>query len=98
MIPPLLFIHFVENAFKYGVDSKNTPDIIFQFIKIPGGIAFKSSNKILQHNQPRVNEGIGLANIQRRLQLLYPNKHHLSINKNDQGYFEVILKLTTDED
>ncbi|MNR26013.1 hypothetical protein D3C85_1431990 [compost metagenome] len=47
---------------------------------------------------PRVNEGIGLANIQRRLQLLYPNKHHLSINKNDQGYFEVILKLTTDED
>ena len=98
MIPPLLFIHFVENAFKYGVDSKNTPDIIFQFIKIPGGIAFKSSNKILQHNHPRVNEGIGLANIQRRLQLLYPNKHHLSINKNDQGYFEVILKLTTDED
>lgn len=98
LIPPLLFIHFVENAFKYGVDSKNMPHIVFQFIKIPGGIAFKSRNKILQHTEPRVNEGIGLANIQRRLQLLYPNKHDLSIKKNDDGYFEVILKLTTDED
>jgi len=51
MIPPLLFIHFVENAFKYGVDSKNNPYIQFQFVDIPGGLIFKSVNKILQYTE-----------------------------------------------
>lgn len=97
LIPPLLFIHFVENAFKYGVDSKNSPEIKFQFAQIPGGIIFKSSNKILQHTELRTSEGIGLTNVQRRLQLLYPNRHDLSITKTDDGYFQVLLKLMTDE-
>ena len=98
MIPPLLFIHFVENAFKYGVDSQHAPDIQFQFREVPSGIVFTSRNKILQHIQPRPNEGIGLTNVRRRLQLLYPNRHDLSINRTEEGYFEVSLKLMTDED
>ncbi|CAM3531098.1 MULTISPECIES: sensor histidine kinase [Sphingobacterium] len=98
MIPPLLFIHFVENAFKYGVDSKNIPYIQFQFVDIPGGIAFKSVNKILLYTESRLNEGIGLTNVKRRLQLLYPNRHDLSIQRTTDGYFEVTLRLMTDED
>ncbi|PUV26148.1 MULTISPECIES: sensor histidine kinase [Sphingobacterium] len=98
MIPPLLFIHFVENAFKYGVDSKNIPNIQFQFIDIPGGLVFKSTNKILQYTEHRSNEGIGLTNVKRRLQLLYPNRHDLSIKRTADGYFEVALRLMTDED
>lgn len=98
MIPPLLFIHFVENAFKYGVNSKDAPYIKFQFIDIQGGLVFKSVNKILQHSKPPTNEGIGLANVKRRLQLLYPNRHDLSINRTADDYFEVALRLMTDED
>ncbi len=98
MVPPLLFIHFVENAFKYGVDSKKSPHIQFQFIAIPGGIIFKSVNKILQSTDPQANEGIGLTNVKRRLQLLYPNRHDLSIKRTADEYFEVTLKLMTDED
>ncbi|WP_333862156.1 sensor histidine kinase [Sphingobacterium sp.] len=98
MVPPLLFIHFVENAFKYGVDSKTAPQIAFHFKEIPGGIAFISRNAILQHTELKPNEGIGLTNVRRRLQLLYPNRHDLRITKTDAGDFEVTLKLMTDED
>ena len=95
-IEPLLFIHFVENAFKYGIDSKNAPDIHFEFKKIANGILFKSKNKILLKKTMIHNEGIGLTNIQRRLELLYPNKHELNIN-HSTDYFEVTLKLILDE-
>jgi LytS/YehU family sensor histidine kinase len=96
LIEPLLFIHFVENAFKYGIDSKNAPDITFEFRKIPKGILFSSQNKILLKKTMIDNEGIGLTNIQRRLELLYPNRHELIINTIDD-FFEVKLKLILDE-
>ncbi|WP_305953212.1 sensor histidine kinase [Emticicia oligotrophica] len=92
LIEPLLFIHFVENAFKYGIDSKNAPDIVFEFSTLPNGLTFYSKNKILLKKANIQNEGIGLTNIQRRLELLYPNKHELKITHNDE-YFEVNLKL-----
>lgn len=92
LIEPLLFIHFVENAFKYGIDSKNAPDISFEFNQISNGIAFHSKNKILLKKTTIQNEGIGLSNIQRRLELLYPDKHGLAISETDD-YFEVKLEL-----
>lgn len=98
LVPPLLFIHFVENAFKYGVDSKTPPQIQFLFKETKDGIEFVSRNKILRHTEPRPNEGIGLTNVRRRLQLLYPNRHDLRIHTTDAGDFEVTLKLMTDED
>jgi len=96
LIHPLLFIHFVENAFKYGIDSKTSPDIQFDFKPIAGGIQFRSRNRILLPGKNLSNEGIGLSNIKRRLALLYPQRHELRI-KQDAGYFEVILQLFIDE-
>ena len=95
-IEPMLFIHFVENAFKYGIDSKNAPEIAFELKMEAKELVFKSRNKILVRNSAIKNEGIGLANIQRRLQLLYPGRHSLSIDATED-YFEVILKLNPDE-
>lgn len=92
LIEPLLFIHFVENAFKYGIDSKNAPDISFEFSQIPNGISFHSKNRILLKKTNIQNEGIGLTNIQRRLELLYPDKHELTISETDD-YFKVKLEL-----
>ncbi|WP_341225832.1 histidine kinase [uncultured Arcticibacterium sp.] len=96
-IQPLLFIHFVENAFKYGVDSKNEPDIQFEISTADNTLTFSSRNKILVTSSNLSNEGIGLVNIKRRLELLYPNKYELAIN-NDYNYFEVIMKLQLHED
>lgn len=94
-IEPLLFIHFVENAFKYGIDSKNSPEITIMLEKTADGIHFRSRNKILSRNTTLENSGIGLTNIQRRLALLYPEKHQLTIS-DDGNYFEVNLFLNLD--
>ena len=91
-IEPLLFIHFVENAFKYGIDSKNPPHIFIEFSKTDKGIAFHAHNKILQQKTNIQNEGIGLSNIKRRLELLYPNKHRLTIQQSPE-FFTVDLDI-----
>lgn len=96
LIHPLLFIHFVENAFKYGVDSKTAPVIRFEFLNISGGIGFRSRNRILLPGTNRTNEGIGLNNIRRRLELLYPKRYTLRIEQED-GFFDVELNLFLDE-
>jgi LytS/YehU family sensor histidine kinase len=91
-IEPLLFIHFVENAFKYGVDSQHAPDILFSISKVSNGLLFESRNRILVKDSNLESSGIGLANIQRRLELLYPGRHHLSM-ENTGEYFLVKLSL-----
>ncbi|WDF70295.1 histidine kinase [Sphingobacterium oryzagri] len=96
LIHPLLFIHFVENAFKYGVDSKTEPSIRFAFINIAGGIGFRSHNRILSQGTAKTTDGIGLSNIRRRLELLYPNKYTLLIEQSN-GFFDVTLDLYLDE-
>lgn len=96
LIEPLLFIHFVENAFKYGIDGKNEPDIRFELKAIPKGISFVSKNKILNPKNTLESEGVGLVNIKRRLELMYFDRYELKIMEVD-NYFEVLLNLILDE-
>ena len=95
-IEPLLYIHFVENAFKYGIDSKNAPEIIFELDTHENQLVFKSKNKILNAGNQLENHGIGLSNIKRRLEILYADKHILETNI-ENGYFLVKLMLIMDE-
>lgn len=95
-IEPLLYIHFVENAFKYGIDSKNAPEISFSLDYNGKELTFESRNKILGATNQIENAGIGLSNIKRRLELLYSGKHVLETQKMDD-YFWVKLILTIDE-
>ncbi|WP_304234484.1 sensor histidine kinase [Jiulongibacter sediminis] len=95
-IAPLLFIHFVENAFKYGVDGKNTPEIKMQIEKTANGILFTCKNKILNPGNSLENEGVGIQNVKRRLDLLYPGRHQLEIEEKD-GYFKVAMQLEVNE-
>ncbi|WP_255077223.1 sensor histidine kinase [Lacihabitans sp. CCS-44] len=95
-IEPLLFIHFVENAFKYGIDSKTAPEIVFELDNIGNQLIFKAKNKILNPTNKLENTGIGLSNIKRRLELLYANKHSLETRAED-GYYLVKLILILDE-
>lgn len=94
LIEPMLLIPFIENAFKHGTSSIEDP-IIEISLKISDGlIDFRVKNKFDPKNEEVKDEtsGIGLTNVVRRLNLLYAQKHILSINK-DYGWFTVSLQI-----
>jgi len=85
-ITPLLFIILLENAFKHGVE--NLRDGAFVRVKITSTkemIQFDIENNFDPEQIPEA-PGIGLENIQRRLTLLYPEKHSLSFEKTENVY------------
>lgn len=86
--PPLLFTPFLENAFKHGDLSGG----LSVCLSVEGEeIVFLCRNKIA----PRTNHasgGIGLENIKKRLDLVYPGRHRLQIS-NEDGIFSVKLEL-----
>lgn len=85
---PLLMLPLVENAFKYvGGDY----DVFIEARKINDGICFMVKNSVPE-SIPLNGGGIGLENLQRRLELLYPGRHELSL-KNSNGQFQATLKL-----
>lgn len=92
-IAPMLLLPFIENSFKHG-NIKN--GILQIYIEIKADLEMvhfqiKNSNS---NDQSSAKHGIGLQNIKKRLELLYPNKHNLSIANNDDD-FEVNLELKT---
>jgi len=89
-IAPMLFVPFVENAFKHSA-SQQPIDIDINFTSET--ISLKVSNK-LSEKYKSVDScgGIGLNNVQRRLDLIYPDKHKLNIEKNNTDY-SVELKI-----
>ncbi len=94
LIEPMLFIPFVENAFKHGIGLLENPEINI-FLKIKDkSLIFKCLNKYKNNPNDHKDDasGIGLKNVQRRLELLYPNSHQLSIKENGD-WFEVYLEI-----
>lgn len=93
-IAPMLLIPFVENAFKHGLKTGITPGIRINLKVDLQQIVFRISNQ-LKKNVPRPGDkasGIGLNNIRRRLELLYPGKYELTIS-DDQETFNVELLI-----
>ena len=96
-IEPMLFIAFVENAFKHGVGLIKDPEIDIKLYLNNHTLYFSVRNKYAttaEEVKDKVS-GIGLNNVARRLVLLYPNKHELVINR-DESYFRVLLQLNLD--
>ncbi|MBO0359833.1 sensor histidine kinase [Hymenobacter sp. BT186] len=78
-VAPLLFIPFVENAIKHGVlDDPATPVRIHLALQ-PQGLTFEVHNQSSDY-QKDATTGIGLPNLRRRLELLYPQQHTLQID------------------
>ncbi|MCK0192314.1 histidine kinase [Arenibacter sp. F20364] len=97
-VAPMLFIPFVENALKHG----NLEKISDAFLKISifsddGKIDFEIENSTPKEplNKDKVG-GIGLENVKKRLELLYPKKHTLTIQK-ELTTFKVQLHIGLDE-
>jgi LytS/YehU family sensor histidine kinase len=91
-IAPLLFIPFVENAFKFSTRDDNRPNRIRVGLKQTGSqVEFTCSNtyEALEQN----GGGIGLSNVKRRLELLSKDRYVLNIQK-DQSTYTVTLTLT----
>ena len=94
-VAPMLFIAFVENAFKYGVAIGQRSEIKISIVVRDHRLAFCCINKDYSAIIKKVMEisGIGLENVKRRLELVYPGKHLLNIDKQDGKY---IVKLEID--
>ncbi|HKH61756.1 MAG TPA: histidine kinase [Flavitalea sp.] len=86
---PLLFLPLVENAFKY-IGGEYEMSVTAK--KSASGIDFEVVNSIPVGEVPVREGGIGLENLKRRLHLLYPGKHELTLQKNN-SHFIALLKL-----
>lgn len=94
-IAPLILIVFVENAFKHSAASQldNIKIHIDVQITAQGYLDFTCINSFNeQSNTENLSNGIGLENVQKRLQLLYPNAHCLEIKQEEQQH-KVFLSL-----
>lgn len=95
LVAPLIFIPFVENAFKYGVSTKEQSSIEINLKVTDYTIYFYAKNYIVHsENNMMENTGIGINNVKRRLELLYPEKHQLS-HVSENGYYIVHLEINT---
>jgi hypothetical protein len=96
-IEPMLLAPFVENAFKHGVGIIDDPqiNIVLEVDDATGWLDFKVMNTIApqQHTKDK-SSGIGLANVRRRLELLYKEDYKLDIMQNDNVFItDLKLKL-----
>lgn len=94
-IPPLLFVPFIENAFKHGISYREKSFIKISMEISDDSIIFKCVNSLPKEKENGANEkngGIGLENVSKRLNLLFPGSHDLKINKSDKE-FEIFLNI-----
>jgi sensor histidine kinase YesM len=97
-LPPLLFIHFVENAIKHNHESDEfQPYVRIRFQLTDRNLHFTCINSKPNTAQPTTTNGggLGLINTKRRLSLLYPGKHTLHIeNQTERFQVDLLFKHT----
>jgi sensor histidine kinase YesM len=93
-IAPLLLLPFVENSFKHGASKTlSRPWVSLNIIIENSTMYFMLNNSRPQeYTNLNHNGGIGLSNVQKRLQLLYPARHELKVTS-EQERFTVLLEI-----
>lgn len=93
LVPPMLFVPFIENAFKHSGIEKRGNSFVNIYLKSKENIIeFSVENSLT--SEPLANDeqgGIGLQNVKKRLDILYPQTHQLDIRKSDT--FKVYLRM-----
>lgn len=95
-VPPLLFIPFIENAFKHGISYQGNSFIDISMKTEERSIIFTCGNSLIpakEENDQKFS-GIGLENVKKRLNLLFPGRHKLVINS-EGNEFKVFLEIKT---
>lgn len=97
-IEPLLLIPFVENAFKHVSAHDNKTDFVnIGMERSNGYFVFSAENSTERIKPTDPYSGIGLQNVKRRLELLYPDRHELIIEDKSDSY-RIQLKLKIDSE
>lgn len=92
-IAPMLFIPFVENAFKHGLKNVPSPGIKIKLDCQKDSVNFEVKNWVdpnVEVNKDK-GSGIGLANTRRRLELLYPGRHEIIIEQENGKYISRLI-------
>lgn len=76
LVPPMIFITFVENAFKYGVSSEKDC-VIRILIRLHDGLLMLETENQIMRTREEGRPAIGIANCRKRLDLLYPGRYAL---------------------
>ena len=100
LIAPLLFISLIENAFKHGV-SNSKPSFIDLDIHQKGDrivCHLKNSYFPKDAEQDKSGSGIGIKNLRKRLELIYPNRHIFSYGVEGDNYYSMLeLQISGEE-
>lgn len=92
-IPPMIFLTFVENAFKYGASTTHDCSIHIKLSLEKGILQFETHNMIVKHSDEfRKDMPVGLNNCRNRLTGLYPGRYTLDIRE-EEGRFRAKLKI-----
>ena len=92
-IPPLLTISLIENAFKHGISYEESSFIHIKYQIDENNLLFKIENSNHAKSDKIKNAGIGIANTCNRLNLIYKDKHMLTINQLPVNIFSVTLNI-----
>lgn len=95
LIPPMILITFVENAFKYGTSSDTDCNINIKININEEELLFESENAVMRRPEGD-KSGIGISNCRKRLELLYPNKYRLNYGESG-GIYRVRLSIDIKE-
>jgi hypothetical protein len=96
-IPPMLLMTFVENIFKHGVDKiSGCNKISISLVQQKGYLYFSTENTLNKHARQALPGGLGLANLRKRLSILYDGNFELKTD-NDGQYFKATLKVPLHE-
>lgn len=96
VVPPLLFVTFVENAFKHGISYRSASYVHVSISESGDTLTFKCVNSVPQKSNAE-KRGIGLKNVKDRLRLIYGTGFSLTID-NSGGAFSVLLTIPTNHD
>jgi two-component system LytT family sensor kinase len=99
LIAPLIFLPFVENAFKHGI-SQQLDDawLQIQLTVTPNELIFKVENSKPELTNDAPANGLGLPNVAKRLQLIYPGRHQLRQMDGTGTYLVTLTLELTDTD
>lgn len=89
-IAPLLLVPFVENAFKHGISNRPEKPVRIDLQCNEQQLLFTVHNYMSGPSRDKTG-GIGLENVRKRLQLMYPNQHRLDITESKEEYYSNLV-------
>ncbi|MGM9804012.1 MAG: sensor histidine kinase [Muribaculaceae bacterium] len=92
-VPAMLFITFIENAFKYGVSSVKPCFITISLSQSSEGVISFTAKNLVMREKNDASSGVGIKNCLRRLDLLCPGRYELTYGLNDNKEYEVKLTI-----